>query len=54
MKNPVTLSEIDPATFRFVEQCLNYCATACPEYLKIAGNTSLKVMMSKVVMIPTQ
>jgi hypothetical protein len=21
---------MDPATFRFVAQCLNYCATACP------------------------
>jgi hypothetical protein len=26
----VTPSEIDPATFRFVAQCLNHCATACP------------------------
>jgi hypothetical protein len=24
-------SEIDPATFRFVAQCLNHCATACPQ-----------------------
>jgi hypothetical protein len=24
------IQRIDPATFRFVAQCLNHCATACP------------------------
>jgi hypothetical protein len=28
-KIPVTPLGIDPATFRFVVQCLNHCATAC-------------------------
>ena len=28
MKNPMTSAGIEPATFRFVEQHLNHCATA--------------------------
>ena len=32
MKNPLTLAGIEPATFRFVAQQLNHCATAYQEY----------------------
>jgi len=28
MTNPLTPAEIEPATLRFVAQCLNHCATA--------------------------
>jgi len=28
MKNPLTLAGMEPATFRFVAQHLNHCATA--------------------------
>jgi len=31
MKNPLTPAGIEPATFRFVAQRLNHCATAVPE-----------------------
>jgi hypothetical protein len=31
LKNPVSPSGIEPATFRFVSQCLNHYATACPK-----------------------
>jgi len=31
MKNPLTPAGIEPATFRFVAQHLNHCATAVPE-----------------------
>jgi len=33
MKNPLTQAGIEPATFRFVEQYLNHCATAVPAHL---------------------
>jgi len=35
MKNPLTPAGIEPATFRFVAQHLNYCATAVPLYIYI-------------------
>ena len=38
MKIQVKQAGIEPATFRFVEQHLNHCATAVPDELKVAGN----------------
>jgi len=35
MKNPLTLAGIEPATFRFVTQHLNHCATAVPHPMLI-------------------
>ena len=34
-KNPLTLAGIEPATFRFVAQHLNHCATAVPTVYEI-------------------
>jgi len=39
MKNPLTLAGIEPATFRFVAQHLNHCATAVPIYCKRKYNS---------------
>jgi len=35
MKNPLTPAGIEPATFGFVAQHLNHCATAVPIYIYI-------------------
>jgi len=34
MENSLTAAGIEPATFRFVAQHLNHCATAVPNYKK--------------------
>jgi len=33
MKNPMTPAGIKPASFRFVAQHLNHCATAVPQWV---------------------
>ena len=39
MKNPLTLAGIEPATFRFLVQHLNHCATAVTiEYIQLINN----------------
>jgi len=40
MKNPITPAGIEPATFRFVAQHLNHCATAVPPDIKDNWNFS--------------
>ena len=39
MKNPPTSAGIEPATFRFVAQHLNHCATAVPSSAMKSGET---------------
>jgi hypothetical protein len=39
-KNPMTPSGIEPATFQFVAQNLNHCATAVPNILLYYGTTA--------------
>ena len=41
MKNTLTPAGIEPATFRFVVQHVNHCATAVPEYLWYVGEMIL-------------
>jgi len=40
MKNPLTPAGIEPATFGFVAQRLNHCATAVPD----THNTTLQFL----------
>jgi len=35
LKNPLILAGIEPATFRFVAQHLNHCATAVPSIIDL-------------------
>ena len=43
MKNPLTPAGIEPATFRFVAQHLNHCATAVPSVIKVQEHVHLQV-----------
>ena len=41
VKNPQTPAGIEPATFRFVAQHLNHCATAVPKLEEVATENNL-------------
>jgi len=58
MKNPLIPAGIEPATFRFVAQHLNHCATAVPEVAgregkmrteKEAKNTTRGIVRIKII-----
>jgi len=44
MKNPLTLAGIEPATFRFVAQHLNHCATAVPSNSSSSHKVRIKCL----------
>jgi len=48
MKNPLTQAGIEPATYRFVVQHLNHCATAVPFNTSVLyTNTRHKIKLHK-------
>ena len=49
MKNPLTLAGIEPATFWFVSQHLNHCATVVPHILSSVPNPHANLMEWKEV-----
>ena len=50
MKNPLTPAGIEPATFRFVAQHLNHCATAVP--LRNCTNLKKKIPVTLAAIEP--
>jgi len=46
MKNPLTLAGIEPATFRFVAQHLNHCATAVPKHFSYFYEMVMDILCS--------
>jgi len=51
MKNPLTPAGIEPATFRFLAQYLNHCATAVPKLLLLLLLLLLAAVVVVVVVI---
>ena len=44
VKNPLTLAGIEPATFRFVAQHHNHCATAVPSAITLSQTNSVHIV----------
>jgi hypothetical protein len=53
-KTPVIPPGIDPATFRFVVQCLNHCATACHIYWQDQHERSIPALLNFKVLHMSQ
>jgi hypothetical protein len=51
-KIPMTPSGIDPATFWFVAQCLDYCATACPTIFEKGAKNNGESQTSLINAVP--
>ena len=49
MKNPLTPAGIKPASFRFVAQNLNHCATAVPDVLGIYSNSVIIIIFFHLI-----
>ena len=45
MKNPVTPAGIEQATFRFVAQYLNHCATAVAKKVKVKDKNKKEIQI---------
>ena len=46
MKNPLTLAGIEPATFRFVAQHPNHCATEVPRYTPVMTANTFTIFVT--------
>ena len=53
VKNPLTLAGIEPATFRFVAQHLNHCATAVPRLKPLFIANSSVIMFCTLTLTGT-
>jgi len=53
MKNPMTPAGIEPATFQFVAQHLNQCATAVPHKLQLSDENGNRHIKQNILAIST-
>ena len=50
MKNPMTPAGIEPATFRFVAQHLNHCATAVPRSERVRYYKQMTIRINLLIL----